>query len=75
MDLLRAGISAAVRNTVRGRADGEQRRFVALRPLEAWGDVWHALTSLQDETERLNLDKRQAILSSMDLLRGPTSDG
>lgn len=73
MDLLRAGIAAAVRETVRGRADQEQARLVALRPLDAWGDVWHALTRLQDETERFNLDKRQAILSSLSLLRGPAS--
>ena len=71
MELLRAGLAAAVRDTVRGRADAEQRRIAGLRPLDAWGDVWHALTLLQDETERLNLDKRHAILSGLDLLRGP----
>ncbi|HST74992.1 MAG TPA: DNA polymerase III subunit delta' [Acetobacteraceae bacterium] len=70
MDLLRGSLSAAVREVVRGRGDGEQARLVAARPLDAWGDVWHALTRLQDETERFNLDKRQAILSSLSLLRG-----
>jgi DNA polymerase-3 subunit delta' len=70
MDLLRAGVSAAVREAVRGRADEEQSRLVALRPLDAWSDVWHALTRLQDETERLNLDKRQAVVASLDLLTG-----
>ena len=59
-DLLRADIAAAVRDVVRGQGDEEQSRLVALRPLDAWGDVWHALTRLQDETERFNLDKRQA---------------
>jgi DNA polymerase-3 subunit delta' len=73
MDLLRASLSTAVREAVRGRADPEQARLVAARPLDAWGDVWHALTRLQDETERFNLDKRQAILSSLSLLRGPAS--
>ena len=68
MDLLRAGIAAAVRDVVRGRGDEEQSRLVALRPLDAWGDVWHALTRLQDETERFNLDKRQAIVSGLALL-------
>jgi DNA polymerase-3 subunit delta' len=58
MDLLRADIAAAVRDVVRGQGDEAQSRLVALRPLDAWGDVWHALTRLQDETERFNLDKR-----------------
>ena len=70
MDLLRAGIAAAVRDVVRGRADEEQSRLVALRPLDAWGDVWHALTRLQDETERFNLDKRQAIVAGLGMLSG-----
>jgi DNA polymerase-3 subunit delta' len=70
MDLLRAGIAAAVREAVRGRADEEQSRLVALRPLDAWGDVWHALTRLQDETERFNLDKRQAVVAGLGMLSG-----
>ena len=50
--------------------DEEQSRLVALRPLDAWGDVWHALTRLQDETERFNLDKRQAIVAGLGMLSG-----
>ncbi len=73
MDLLRAGIAAAVRDVVRGRGDEEQSRLVALRPLDAWGDVWHALTRLQDETERFNLDKRQAIVAGLAMLSGTMS--
>ena len=70
MDLLRAGLARAVREAVRGQADPAQARLAALRPLDAWGDVWHALTRLQDDTERLNLDKRQAIVSGIALLNG-----
>jgi DNA polymerase-3 subunit delta' len=70
MDLLRAAISRAVRATVRGEADAKERRLAGLRPLDAWGDVWQALTRLQDETERFNLDKRQAIVSGIALLNG-----
>jgi len=70
MDLLRASLAAAVREAVRGRADEEQSRLVALRPLDAWGDVWHALTRLQDETERFALDKRQAIVAGLGMLSG-----
>jgi len=73
MDLLRAGIAAAVRDVVRGRADPEQSRLVALRPLDAWGDVWHALTRLQDETERFALEKRQAIVAALGMLSGNMS--
>ena len=73
MDLLRAGIAAAVRDVVRGRGDEEQTRLVALRPLDAWGDVWHALTRLQDETERFSLDKRQAIVAGLGMLSGNMS--
>jgi DNA polymerase III subunit delta' len=73
MDLLRAGIAASVRDVARGRGDEEQSRLVALRPLDAWGDVWHALTRLQDETERFNLDKRQAVVAGLGLLSGNMS--
>ena len=41
MDLLRAGARRGGADAVRGRADPEQARLVALRPLDAWGDVWH----------------------------------
>lgn len=72
MDLLRGGLAAAVRDSVRGRADPDQERMVALRPLDAWGEVWHGLTRLQDETERFSLDKRQAIVAGLVLLSGQT---
>ena len=68
MDLLRAALTSAVRDAVRGRADPEQMRLVATRPLDAWGEVWDALTRLQDETERFNLDKRQAIVAGLGML-------
>jgi len=71
MDLLRDAISAAVRNAVRGQADAGEQRLAGLRPLAEWGDLWHALTRLQDDTERFNLDKRHAIVSSLDLLNAP----
>nr|WP_294525205.1 DNA polymerase III subunit delta' [uncultured Rhodopila sp.] len=70
MDLVRAGVAAAVRESVRGRADPEQERLVALRPLDAWGEVWAGLTKLQIETERFALDKRQAIVAGIGMLSG-----
>jgi DNA polymerase-3 subunit delta' len=70
MDMLRAGIAAAVRDSVRGRADPDQARLVALRPLDSWGEVWQGLTKLQEETERFALDKRAAIVAGVGMLRG-----
>ena len=71
MDLLRAAISAALRDVLHGRAEPEQERLISLLSLDAWGETWHALTRLQDETERFSLDKRQAVVAGLDLLRPP----
>ena len=68
MALLRAGVAAAVRDAARGHADADQRRLLGARPLDAWVDVWHALTRLQDDTESVYLDKRQAIVTGLLLL-------
>ncbi len=70
MDLVRAGIAASVRESVRGRADPDQERLVALRSLDSWGELWQGLTRLQDETERFALDKRQAIVAGIGMLSG-----
>ncbi len=70
MDLLRAGVSSAVRAAARGQADPEQERMVSARPIDAWGDLWHGLTRLQGETERSNLDKRQAVVAGLGMLTG-----
>ena len=70
MDLMRAGIASAVRDSVRGRADPDQERLMALRPVGAWGDLWDGLTGLEDGTERFALDKRQAIVASVGMLSG-----
>jgi DNA polymerase-3 subunit delta' len=70
---LLTGIAALVRDTVRGQADPEQQRLAALRPLEAWGELWQGLSRLQDETERFALDKRQALVSCVGMLTGNMS--
>jgi DNA polymerase-3 subunit delta' len=64
MDLLRDRLADAVRAAARGADDP----LVRIRPLAHWGEVWHALGRLQDETERSNLDKRHAIVAGLDLL-------
>ena len=67
--LLRASIAAAVSAQLRGLADPLQARLAALRPPAGWGDVWSGLTRLHDETGRFNLDRRQAVVAGLALLR------
>jgi DNA polymerase-3 subunit delta' len=73
MELLAAGLAAAVRDAARGRADPDQARLLGDRPLAAWVDVWHALKRLQDETEDAYLDKRQAVVSGLSMLATGTA--
>lgn len=73
MTLLRTRLSAAVRSVAAGQGDEGARRLAGARPLAEWGEVWHALTRLQDETERLNLDRRVATVVGLDLLNGSAS--
>jgi DNA polymerase-3 subunit delta' len=68
MDLLRAELSAAVREAARGRADPIQARMLGAAPLDAWVEVWQRLTRLQRETEDFYLDKRQALVTSFQML-------
>jgi DNA polymerase-3 subunit delta' len=66
MTLLRDGLADRVRGAARGGAE----RLLTLRPLAEWAELWQSLTRIQDETERLNLDRRQALLSSIAMLNG-----
>ncbi|GAC1337899.1 MAG: DNA polymerase III subunit delta' [Acetobacteraceae bacterium] len=68
MDLLRDRLGTAVREAARGSAALPSSALMGTRPLGEWGEVWHALGRLQDETERSNLDKRHAIVAGLDLL-------
>ncbi len=71
MDMLRDRLGAAVRDAARGSEQGRAEMFLARRPLGEWGEVWHALGRLQDETERSNLDKRHAVVAGLELLNAP----
>ena len=68
MDLLRAGLSAAVRDTLRGRAEQAQQRIAGLRPAAEWAGIWQDLGRLQSDTERFNLDKRQALVTGLAMI-------
>ncbi len=74
IDLLQNGLATATAAVARGRPDALGQRLAAYRSLEAWARVWHALGSLRDETERLNLDKRQAVVAGLSLLTSPPMD-
>ncbi len=66
MTLLCDALATALRRAARGAPE----RLATLRPLAEWAEVWQSLTHTLDETERLNLDRRQALLSSIALLNG-----
>ncbi len=62
MDLLLAALARQVREAARASADAAG--------LAGPDRVWQALGRLQGETERFNLDKRQALVSAFALLNG-----
>jgi DNA polymerase-3 subunit delta' len=70
MEMLRQAVSLTVRQGARGMPDADQARLLASRSLEGWGAVWQALTHIQDETERLALDRRQAVLAGLSVMAG-----
>jgi len=62
LTLLSDAISEDVRQAARNQHDAAG--------LSAGCNVWQQIRHVQDETERFNLDKRQALLSSLSLLSG-----
>jgi DNA polymerase-3 subunit delta' len=70
MDLLRQEIASLARQGARGTPDSHQARLLAQRSIAAWAQLWQAMTQLQDETERLALDRRQAVLAALGLMAG-----
>ena len=68
MELLRGTIAATIGEQVRGLAEGAPPAMLARRSLDSWAETWHALGRLQEETEQQALDRRQAVLSSLELV-------
>jgi DNA polymerase III subunit delta' len=68
MSLLRRGLSAGLRQAARA-GEGRAAPWVAVRPLAEWSALWDRLGRLADDTERLNLDRKQALLSGLAMLR------
>jgi DNA polymerase-3 subunit delta' len=64
-DLLRSSLADAVRVAARG---GVPAPYLAARPLADWASLWDTLGRLADETETLNLDRKQAVLNGLSRL-------
>jgi DNA polymerase-3 subunit delta' len=62
LTLLRRAIAAGVREAGRG---GAAPPWIAGRSLADWSTLWDKLGRLADETERLNLDRKQAVLTGL----------
>jgi DNA polymerase III subunit delta' len=66
IDLLAASICSTMRLELQGGSTGIS--LLSLRPAEIWAQRCEDLERMRDETERLNLDKRQALLTSLSML-------
>ncbi len=73
MDLTRSGLARAVRAAARGQADAAQARTVGDRSLAEWAAIWQALGTLQNETEGLHLERREALVRAFRLLARGTA--
>jgi DNA polymerase-3 subunit delta' len=64
-DLLRSALARDIREAGRGH---DPAPYLAARPLADWAALWDTLGRLADETETLNLDRKQAVLSGLSRL-------
>lgn len=64
-ELLRSSLASAIREAARG---GAAAPYLAARPLADWASLWDTLGRLADETETLNLDRKQAVLNGLSRL-------
>ena len=71
MGLLQRGIASAVSASLRGTADTVQSRLVQSRSPLRWAETAEAIGRLADETERSNMDRRQATVAGLALLKAP----
>ena len=65
MALLRRALAAGLRQAARGAGAAP---WLGGRSLAEWSTLWEKLGRLADETERLNLDRKQAVLSGLGML-------
>ena len=67
--LLRGQIASATTAHLRGNADPLQTRLLEQRGPAEWGSLWARLGEIQRETEQHNLERRQAVVAGLALLR------
>jgi DNA polymerase-3 subunit delta' len=67
--LLRGQIANATTAYLRGTADMEQARLLTQRDVQAWGGIWTRLGEIQRETDQHNLERKQAVVAGLALLR------
>ncbi|WP_149535613.1 DNA polymerase III subunit delta' [Siccirubricoccus phaeus] len=63
--LLRRALAAGLRAAGRGGGEGGATPWLAGRSLADWAGLWDKLGLLAEETERLNLDRKQAVLTGL----------
>lgn len=68
VNLLRDAIATAVRQTGRGAPPPP---WLGQRPLADWAGLWDTLGRMAEETELLNLDRKQAVLVGLGALAEP----
>ena len=68
--LLSAAISMTIRSAARQETTDQVVSLLSSRPADSWAETCEELARLRDETEALNLDKRQALLMGLSLLSG-----
>jgi len=69
MGLLHRGIAAAVSAYVRGTADNTQQAFVESKSPARWAETAQSLAQLLFETEKSNMDRRQALIAGMAMIK------
>ena len=69
MGLLQRGIASAVTASIRGTADPVQERLVRSRSAVRWAETAEAIGRLALETEQSNMDRRQATVAGLALLK------
>jgi hypothetical protein len=67
--LLRGAIANALTANLRGVADAAQAQLASIRGTAEWGALWSRLGDIQRETDQHNLDRRQAVVAGLSLLR------
>ena len=70
MGLLHRGIAGAVCAYLRGTADAQQTKLVESRGPYAWAETAQQLAQITFETEKSNMDRRQALIAGLALFRG-----